>query len=142
MHTLSQGNYLYLNGTVVKIKELHQDNTITVCYQDGTQVRVSDKDLRYIELTGSNVILRLMSEEDTQVERTVFSLIKTTKHQFHTKEEYCLNLGGVKFYLSGFLYEDKSIWSFSNLITLHYLHQLQNLLAILNPAIPLILSIS
>ena len=129
MNHLSQGNYVYYSGgTIVQIKELHKDNIVEVCYPDGTLVGTPERNLRFIELTGSNVLLRLKSEGGLPV----FSLLKTVKHLYHMKEDYSMNIAGMRFFLSGFIYEDKSIWNFSHSVTLHYLHQLQNLVSILN----------
>lgn len=129
-HTLSPGNYLLYNTVEVKAKELHQDNII-IMYPDGTLLPVPYDKVRYIEL-GSNVLLRLKSEGDS---RSVFSFLSSTDYPLHKKEDYVFDTGFKKFYLSGFLYDDRSIWQVSNLITIHYLHQLQNLIAILDPSI-------
>lgn len=137
MHILSPGNYLLYNGIESKAKELHQDN-ISLMYPDGTLVLVPYDKVRYIEL-GSNVLLRLKSEGDSlNGSNSVFSFLKSTEYPLHKKEDYIFDTGFKKFYLSGFLYDDRSIWQFSNLITLHYLHQLQNLIAILDPAVSLV----
>lgn len=131
IHTYSIGNYFYLSGKEIIIKELHQNNYITIGYNDGVLLRVEDKDLRYIEL-GSNVLSRLTSEG-----RVISKLLRSTELELHRKDDYAIDLRGKTFYMSGYLFEHKSIFYFSQTITLHYLHQFQNLISILNPEVSL-----
>jgi hypothetical protein len=128
---LELGNYILLSGHHVKIKELYQDG-LRVEYPDRTLVNTKYEDIRFIEL-GSNVLKKLCDIEGNYV----CKLQKKHQHPLHEKEFYEVNLKGKKFYLHGYLYDDISIWHFINTFTLHYLHQLQNTITLLNPTVEL-----
>lgn len=129
---LQINNYLYHGAHEVQVDETHQDGPV-IRFSDGTKIKTRYEDTRFVEL-GSNVLIRLKS-----LGKPICSMIKTTKELLHTKEDYSVNIGGKIFFLNGYLYNDKSIWQFSNIVTLHYLHQLQNLVGILNPEVELLL---
>jgi len=129
---LELGNYVIASGHYVQIKELYQDN-LMIEYPDRTRVTTEYSNIRFVEL-GSDVLKKLYDGADP-----VCRLIKVTDHPLHRKEEFEIDLRGKKFRLHGYLYNDISVWSFINTFTLHYVHQLQNAVSILNPAVELTL---
>jgi len=129
---LQLGNYVILSGHQVKIKELYQQELL-VELEDRTLLRTDYASIRFIEL-GSNVLCHLMDDG-----KKVCRLLKSTDFDLHRKEDYEINLRGKRFYLHGFLYNDISIWQILNVLTIHYLHQLQNVTKILCPGVDLTL---
>lgn len=136
---LEVGNYVAINkgkfsGHIVLIKSILSYDLISV-YHGEENIQLYSDEIRFIELS-SDILLKL---KDPEYPGQLASRLKVHEYDLHTKEDWILDLRGKKFYLHGFLQEKISIWSFGNIITIHYLHQLQNLVKLLNPEIDIIL---
>lgn len=62
-----------------------------------------------------------------------FSLLEEKRNPYHVKYSMSIVILGRHYNATGIEYDNKSLWSFSNTSIL-YVHQLQNILSIINPA--------
>ena len=61
-----------------------------------------------------------------------FTYVLKREHEFHKMTSYEIRINGKFYYIRGFLVNDEYLWSFLGL-TFRYLHQLQNILSIIEP---------
>ena len=135
---LQYDNYIIINkgkytGHIVQIKSILSHDLFCVYPAEGDSMEVYSDEIRFVELTW-DILSKL---KDPEYPGQVATHLKTHEYELHKKVDWVLDLRGKRFYLHGILHGDASIWQFGNLITIHYLHQLQNLVKILNPEIDL-----
>ena len=63
-----------------------------------------------------------------------FSLLEEKRNPYHVKYSMSTIILGRHYNATGIEYDNKSLWNFSNTSVL-YIHQLQNIMSIINPAI-------
>ena len=67
-----------------------------------------------------------------------FTYVLSREYGLHKMTNYELRINGKFYYIRGFLVNDEYLWSFLGL-TFRYLHQLQNILSIIEPTYNVIL---
>jgi hypothetical protein len=68
-----------------------------------------------------------------------FTFVTSKEYEHHKMTNYEIRINGKFYYIRGFLVNEEYLWSFLGL-TLHYLHQLQNILSIIEPTYNVLLS--
>jgi hypothetical protein len=65
-----------------------------------------------------------------------FETIKEKENPYHRDISLVIRVNGKFYNIRGIVYDDKSIWVFQG-ITILYIHQLQNIIGIIEPTIDL-----
>jgi hypothetical protein len=113
------GNYIkLLEGTVVKITTISQDNV---------EVILNDKQ---IKLEYGQIYPIIISEEIMQ--SFGFKRLRKTEYSLHKMISYEKIINGKMYYPKVFIYNDNIIWHMKD-ISFKYVHQLQNILSIIEP---------
>ena len=109
----------------------------------------TEKILRIVEIKEGGVTAQYANEERRDVpwqdiiplpiredllDQIGFKTIKERLNPYHREVTVSSIINGRHYHMMGFLYEDKSLWTFNGM-SLRYLHQVQNILYILEPTI-------
>ena len=108
-------------GRIVKIVELDHKN-IVVDYGEDNHATLEWHDIFPIPIK-VNLLIQMG-----------FSLLEEKRNPYHVKYSMSIIILGRHYNATGIEYDNKSLWTFSNTSVL-YIHQLQNIMAIINPAI-------
>ena len=110
-HQIQYGSHFYYQDKIVKVVALSKDY-ITIQFEDKTFLPVLYSQIRPLELE-SNVLLRygFISTKDNVI------------YEINIPNSYC------------YLYLDNNKWFVGTKFQIHYLHQLQSLIRLLDPNI-------
>ena len=124
MKTYQLGNYIQdWQKKIAMVVEINQKGILAE-YADNQPYFLEWHDMKPLEVT-----VQLMKEMG-------FSVAREKDNPYHKEIGMSILLGG-KFYNSrGIIYNDRSIWTF-NSTTLLYIHQIQNIVSIIDPNINL-----
>ena len=116
----SPGNYVRYYNSVTRVAEL-RSTEVVIFFDDGTLLPVDYGSLEGITLE-PNVLLKI-------------GCTRVSKYQYdlHMKEIYKLDVLGKVYYIHIIQFDDQLLLRLENFISLRFLHELQNILTVINP---------
>jgi hypothetical protein len=118
------GNYIQdWQKKVAMVKEIDQRGILAQYAEEGTYK------LEWHDFTPLDINVPLLHEMG-------FETIKEKENPYHRDISLVIRVNGKFYNIRGIVYDDKSIWVFQG-ITILYIHQLQNIIGIIEPTIDL-----
>lgn len=117
----------YQLGNYIVVNDLGDAKIINMSYSRLTVLLTTGEE---IDLEYDKIRPIILTEEVLNKEE--FSLIRCIEYELHSMVSYEIKINGKMHYLRGFVVNAEYLWSF-NTLTFRYLHQLQNIISIIEP---------